>query len=720
MLMKTDHRWRSICFVLLLALVAAIVVASIWQPFGFELGGLIEEWGVLGAFTESHAIFWVSTEGPLAVHALRPLTVLPQAVAYTLDSNSFFYWHVLLIVALIIKGAASGLLVWKGLGSRAWALVAVALVLLYPADTMQLSFRALHINWALAIALTAASLSIVGYGWHNRLAFGLAQFGGAALLFFSCCMYEASLPFVLVPLLFLYATHGAKGVFGHIARRPEGIILWLTGLVSYALYVLHVAPMIKSYQGSLASGTLDLPVMFDRLFEVGALRALAGGWWDAAQIARTEFVRLGYLFVAVAIISVVLMTSSWVSRIGDTMGISRKEGAWSAVRSARFLAAAFAMMLIGYAPFLVSPAHVAISQRTYLFATPGAAMCWIGFLSLAPGVGRKLSFLVVPVLIFFGLAAQLFQFHHYIDIYRMQQNLLRTIVEHDDVDARKSLVVVDRSGRLGKTWMLDTPNLHSALEYLDVTPTREILICSEPGGYWQVRDGVGRSGSCVETPSTWEFRAASPVTGPGYTPVPQAAPYQLSKSEARVLTIEEDGLVHGKPITRFDGASDGVSARRYRNILMPITPTRGNSLFVNRQMQAEVDFDFGRWWSLEVPIWGTGWREPEWASSGFKHVSSAWKVEPVATLDFEFQPMGLYSLEGRVNAVVNEKIRQSIRVSLNGQGLDYVWTSPTTFSAMVPEGNVKSGRNRLQITSDVDDDYYGLSLSMRGFRLRQR
>ena len=87
-----------------LALIAPsiLVVLALWLPFGFELTGLIEEWGVLGDFT-THGIFFVAdADSPLAAHSLRPLTILPHALAYFFDPDSFDYWHVLLMLALVV------------------------------------------------------------------------------------------------------------------------------------------------------------------------------------------------------------------------------------------------------------------------------------------------------------------------------------------------------------------------------------------------------------------------------------------------------------------------------------------------------------------------------------------------------------------------------------------------------------------------------------------
>ena len=68
----------------------ALTILFIWLPFGFELCGLVEEWIILDLF-RTHGIFFFATHSsPLPHHSLRPLTILPHAIAYWMDSNSFF------------------------------------------------------------------------------------------------------------------------------------------------------------------------------------------------------------------------------------------------------------------------------------------------------------------------------------------------------------------------------------------------------------------------------------------------------------------------------------------------------------------------------------------------------------------------------------------------------------------------------------------------------
>ena len=137
--MKANH--QSGKTVLAILVLPALTVAALWIPFGFSLGGLIEEWDVLFLFAQ-HGIFYIADGASvLQAHKARPLTVLPQAVAYTLDPNSFFYWHIIQAGSLVVKAACAGIIGIYLTGNRALAALLALLTLLYPADTMQLSFR---------------------------------------------------------------------------------------------------------------------------------------------------------------------------------------------------------------------------------------------------------------------------------------------------------------------------------------------------------------------------------------------------------------------------------------------------------------------------------------------------------------------------------------------------------------------------------------------------
>ncbi len=75
---------RTIERVLLHVLPALLLTAALWVPFGFSLGAMIEEWGILEYFVLRGPQYWISPSAPMAVHSMRPLTILPHAIAYWL------------------------------------------------------------------------------------------------------------------------------------------------------------------------------------------------------------------------------------------------------------------------------------------------------------------------------------------------------------------------------------------------------------------------------------------------------------------------------------------------------------------------------------------------------------------------------------------------------------------------------------------------------------
>lgn len=248
------HTFTSRCLADILP--AVVVVLILWLPFGFALTGLLEEWGILGLFVNNGVFFFTGTTSPLAAHALRPLTIFPQAVAYWLDGNSFDYWHVLLMIALVIKGSAVSYLLRNLTGSMKLGMIASVLVIIYPADTMQLSFRAIHINWALSLALLGSALFLFALNLQRKLHAGLVSALGATLFSAACFMYEASLLLACIPALVIYSKVGMKRALQQMLHKVTNHGIWLLGVGVYLAYVIHTAPLVKSYQSSLAGKDL--------------------------------------------------------------------------------------------------------------------------------------------------------------------------------------------------------------------------------------------------------------------------------------------------------------------------------------------------------------------------------------------------------------------------------------------------------------------------------
>lgn len=693
------------------------IVLALWLPFGLGLSGLIEEWDVLGLFT-THGLFFVAdAASPLAAHSLRPLTIFPQAIAYYIDSNSFDYWHVLLMLALAVKGGASSYLAWKSTRSLGWAMVMGVLVLVYPADTMQLSFRSLHINMALALLLLAASLQVAAFDQQRRsISWGLGLVA-AGLLLVSILMYEAALALIPLPFLIMYARNGLRRTWQSLRARPEIGFSWTVGAGLFVVYVLLAASNGTSYHSSIASARgygAFLHDVLPKLFSIGMLRGLLGGWFDAVLMVWTEF--SSYTYITLAVLACAGLILWWKKvALGSEYGDSER-AALSRQAALRLGLVGVALLLLGYAPYLFSGAHLAISQRTFLFATPGAAFVWLAALIMLATIARWVAGMAVLGFVFLGLGAQLFQFHHYVQLATTQRTLLRSIVENFDGNlGDKTLVILDETNRLGHTWML-RDNLRWALSYLYDRPIKSVEICLMPNGGWQRLDVLGRMGKCIESEDHWTFQAARPVTGPGLALPSPPRDLMVSKDAIVALTINTDGSINRAPAldayrAHLEHGTDDA-ALRYRRILTANAWSLGFSQFAD-EGQNRYRWDFGKWWSLEVPTRGSGWREAEWQINRFHHYSSAWKTDERSTLVFDFAPTGkVQRVKGQFDAIVNQTIKESLRIRLNGRDLALHWGDGGRFEASIPAGILISGPNTIEFNSAIALDYFGLSVKL--------
>lgn len=349
-----------------LAIPCAIMIVLLWLPFGFSITGLIEEWDVLALFTLHEPFVWVGPESPLAAHRLRPLTIAPHAIGYMLDRNSFAYWHLLLMGSLLLKGIGASLAGWWLTHSRRWAVVFGLLVVLYPADTMQLSFRSFHINWSIALSLLGVAACAYGYTLRKSRQQTLAMLLAVPCAVLATFAYEAALTFVVVPLLLLYARFGLRGALGLVKRHRWVTAWWILGVAINIGYVLYVKGSGATYQDTLVGPTIDLMDRLQRVIGVGFGRTVLGGWLDAIAICWYEYRTRLYLLLSAVLIGYAVWRSS--RPLPQEDGVA--EIAATSASVVRMAIIALVMIGLGYLPFAASLPHLLISQRTFLGASP--------------------------------------------------------------------------------------------------------------------------------------------------------------------------------------------------------------------------------------------------------------------------------------------------------------------------------------------------------------
>ena len=714
-----SERWQKVAVLILPSL---LIVALLWLPFGTSLRGLIEEWDVLGLFTVHGVFFLANADSPLYLHSIRPLTVLPQAIAYALDPDSFAWWHVILAGTLVLKGGAAALLGWLMLRSARWAMAFGALVLLYPADTMQLAFRGMHINVAVALVLLASALLVIAHDTLERRRGIVLGAAAAVLLAVAALMYEASLALVPLPLLVLVTRDGFAAAIARLRMRLELSALWLAGAATWLVNLLVATGARGSYQGTVAGTqlTATLQQTVPKLFSVAITRALMDGWLDALRMLRAEYASYIYVIAAAAACCLcIVAVDRWLFRQVQPPPPADSR------RLLRLALCGLVALVLGYAPYLLSISHVLINQRTYLFATPGAAMVVLAVLLALAARWRALAASAAAVLILLGFSAQAFQFRHYISISETQRGLLREIVENFDGElGGKTLLILDGSNRLNHTWMLRT-NLKWALSYLYGKNLSMVHICLMPSHDWPVLDELGRPGECIEEPGGWRLRQSSVVTGSGFSAPPRTSAIYLRNEDLVILRIGEDGRITGNSaraerLRQLTLGSEPV-AQRYRGVLLPPAWPSGLQAQFVEPPEGYYRWDFGRWWSMEQPIHGSGWRAAEWELHPMHQDASAWTVNDTATLVFELRrpgPAGV--LGGQFDLFASEAVRNTLHFSINGQPLKHQWLPDNRFFADIPPGTVREGSNIFEVHAPVAPDYYGLAARLTWFEVRTK
>lgn len=718
--MQTIFRFmaKKFSFILAIILPALLVTYVLWLPFGFRLGGLVEEWSVLALFSNNGPDYFLT---PPSAHALRPFMFLPLAIAYALDATSFYYWHLLTIISLIIKGIAASSLIWVATRSRFFSALTGILILLYPADTMQLPLRPLQINWAVALLLLGSVIFLIAYHTKSRAVSISSALIAPILILSAMFMYETTCMLIMLPFMILFVREGLINTVKGCRKQFPLIFLWFSSILAYLIYCAIISPKTTSYQSQLLGGRQLIEALvssWPKLFSIGVFRSLLGGWFDALRMTLKEFSLNGYIYITVVSISLVALLTYLRKKDDEAKDLKTQH-------SLRLIVVGFLLLCLGYAPFLVSPSHLAISQRTFLFATPGATIFYIGFLIFLSQkinwLGRNLAYCLIVI----GLGAQLFQFQHYSQISEKQRTLFKNIIENFDGNLQgKKLLLLDEGNQLDRVWMLLKANLQGGLSFFYNQPMNAFVeICYQPSNEWRASDNLGRMGSCIENKDGWIFRSATatPVSGPGYQMGAQLPDIKWNKNEIVTLRIKPDGTITEQPtLANYRQTlklNNNLSAKRYRHILTDRPYFFNVDLFAKPHLE-RYQWQFGDWWSMELPFRGSGWRDAEWKVNYFYNKASAWKIKEASTLLFDLKPLPTpYKLRGQFDIILSQAIQDGMQIKINHTPLTIHWKKEGKFKADIPQATLVSGVNVIEFFSPIDLHYYGLSAKLSWYKI---
>ncbi|WP_454621620.1 hypothetical protein [Bradyrhizobium cenepequi] len=675
------------------------LVAAIWLPFGFALGGLIEEWTELGLFAIHGPIFLVDEAGPLATFRGRPLTFAPQALAYFLDHDSFFYWHLLLVLSLLIKFLSSGSIGRFMTRSLTGGLLIGALALLYPADTMQINLRTLHIDCAIALALLAGALAVKALDVASMAARLGLGFVAAALFVTASLIYEAVLPLGLVPLLAVYVRYGLVSAIAKCVKQRAVLLMWGGALVSCIVFVVIVGQQGDSYQGSLAVGQTG--GWFSKLDSWGrtiVFTALYRGFWQAWEqiysLAWTQLShRVVFLLVAANIALCFFLLAIREERTSD--------GPWTRQASPiRLLLAGIVLFVAGYSPFLVSLSHVAITQRTYLEAAFGGAMV-VAALIIAFRVvlsARIVATAIAAPIVSAALLAQIYQHDQYNRTYAQFERPIVKALATATAAFRpgEPIPIVNMYGGLNGTWDLGVA-VTLVTVYLLPTSGPPILCDGRTGQMLPLARPLAKTGCTIEQDNLTVVAADGKQT-----------------SYSRFAVIESDGTV-----TLHDNKAN-PPVHALRTIVPPILASGSwepsNSWF-NRARNSGLAYEckFESMWGYAVPCRTFGIYEGEW--TGPATASISWVNNKDAGLIIDtLEPNMSYKMVLQLGKYALTPALDQLRLTFNGSPLQLIWTDPRRIEATIPYELVKDRTNVLGL-SVPPDDKSGLSIALQHLQI---
>ena len=704
---KYDDRWFWVSAILC----TAVTVAVIWAPFGFAMGGLIEEWDLLGLATRGTNLSWISPSGALAMHSTRPLTAFATALAHFLSPNSFVAWHLLTMIELMVKGAATAYLMRRAIRSDLLAVLGGVIVIVFPADTMTIAFRGLNINFAIMLILAGASLNIADLT-SERSRYLLSVLG-AVLALAAFLIYEAAVSMIILPVMVVFIRSGIKDTLQNLRARAGSHAIWLVSAATYIAYFVIITRYIpQSYQASISPSSADAPATvlsaLKAVFTIAYPRMLWDGWRDGVSMLLVEL----SLRTAVPLlfgVATVIWLIAWRCR------------AASDARSGpliRALTAGLIIMIAGYAPFALLPSHQAISQRTFLWAAIGASFFTVGVLGFLVWSQRLVTaYLAFLAFMLPSLAFMLVQHDHYVELSNNSRRALRGILAQ--VDPAKTNVVIDETNRIGQTWNLQDGTMQLAITYLRDTPQQNYLfqVCRATGMEWEHSFPLARHGKCRRESADWRFVAPIPVSGPGVSTAISPDDLVLPNDKVHIITV--DSVPPTIETTISHDPTTPVSRERITNILA-IKPPSQLWRWLKSHHGDFLRWSFGDWWSLDKPIPGTGWREARWGYRSGSHTSSAWANSDEAVIDFEFHPVKpSYPFRIRFSNFINRNIPNQFEVFINERKIDLT-ASDGIYSGVIPPSVLRDGMNEFRLKAPVDPQNYGLSAMVDWFEIGAR
>lgn len=640
---------------------AVLCIAALWFQFGFTLGGMIEEWDFLWMMNAAPH-FWNSFPGnPMSEgFVARPLQVTPFAIARAVDHYSFLGFHFVLMVACflrIIAGASIGYFMFR---NRTYALAVGLLFLVFPADTQQMTFRTLNISLSIGLMVVGVALALRGIvaPRKSRRLLSIVLSGVASII--AALIYEPVITLYALPILFIFGRYGFKKTVINLSRRKPIIALWLVGPVISACYLAYALVVLKSsYQMSVTQHGMLRSIVENRryLWKVAAYRSFYDAWTSTADILIHQTARYGFLIVvAIGVVSVLL---SVTTRHRNDVTLSRL---------IRFVLVGVLALIAGYSPFMVSEAHLNITQRTFMAAAPGATLVLMAVIAFVFRKIKVAGALVASAFVFLGLVAQLYQFDVYNRLYVSVTRPYMSMLA-DMMDTSKPVHLVH-----------DTTGIGGYFNGMYISKIRA-------GASDRLGITTGASALCLDSPPSPLFtRATCKLDGGVWT---VDALDGISKYPAKdVQVIEMGDNFNSEYRSTRGGWNDRATFTAAQSIFKP-------DLSNQASYTCSADSDWGYTRFCRGERWSNGLYRREDKSQYF------FAIAPNPNFQFDLRPTGkAYRLSIQTLGIEPYALN-NMKLFINGVPLKWTIRRDVFIEADAPANALKDGLNKIQFQQAI-------------------
>lgn len=634
---------------------ALSTIFVLWYPFGFSLGAMLEEWDVL-YLIQNHPDFWNSFPGHILSDkfAARPLQTLPHFVAHLISANSFEGFHLILMVAVLVRVMSAAAIGHYLFRNRAYAAAFGMLAFVFPADTQQFEFRTFHITLAVGMMVWSAACTIRAFEARSMVNKWLSLVVASVVACVAVMIYEPVLTLYAIAPAVMFAREGLRPFYAQIKSNKPLAGTWMIAPLINAAYLFYAIIIYQSsYQVNASGQGMGHSILHNLHYLIGsaAYRFFFDTWvstfWILGRIAH-----FGYI-AAVSTACIIGMLLLWDNH-PRTVPFKRM---------ARYWVVGLLLIVAAYLPYMVAETHTRITQRTFMAGAPGASLMLIAMIAWVFQRRTLVGTVAATVFVMLGIVAQLYQFDKYTRDY---VSVVRPYTSElaDRIDLSKKMhLVFDKTGFGGHLNGIYSTKVQtsSAVRLWQNAGTSIMCLDSDQ------LSSAAPFASCTLSDREWTVREAG------------LPPKSYPAAETQLITMGPD----------FDDTYRSVgSAWRDQGSF-----NVSRSIFITDDPHA-YHCVADSMWGYSGYCRGEGWTDGIFDHSRFVHQNwfSAYRTDP--TFMFQLTPVARpYELRLDLFGLMDDSMAAQMHVFVNGSAVSVRKTGPLTYVGTVSMSSLKTGQN---------------------------